>query len=165
MSDDVPTSELLQSKPPIRFRRLRIAVSVFFGLLAALLVVLWLQSYRANEIVARTSKSGRMTILGSDRGYVFFATQIHELAKTPQWGPRFIHGWQYEWSAPAQSPLQPRIDFSRVTGRVVLPISLLVLSASVASVMPWIRRFSLRSLLVVTTLVAVVLGFAVWMVR
>ena len=34
-----------------------------------------------------------------------------------------------------------------------------------AATAPWIRRFSLRSLLIATTLVAIVLGLVVWLAR
>ena len=47
---------------------------------------------------------------------------------------------------------------------MAMPYWSLVVSVSFPAVIPWIRwRFSLRTLLIVTTLVAVVLGLIVWL--
>lgn len=49
-----------------------------------------------------------------------------------------------------------------------VPHGLIALLAGTFTVLPWLRwstRFSLRTLLIVTTLVAMALGFAIWMVR
>ena len=48
----------------------------------------------------------------------------------------------------------------------VVPYLLAAATAGAASIVPWMRwRFSLRTLLIATTLVAVVLGLAVWGLR
>ena len=49
--------------------------------------------------------------------------------------------------------------------RLVLPYWSLVIVAGGFGAMPWIRRFSLRTLLIATTLVAVVLGLIVAVFR
>ncbi len=47
-----------------------------------------------------------------------------------------------------------------------MPHWFLLVTCGVASVIPWISyRFSLRTLLIATTLVAIVLGLAVWAAR
>src|SRR6476659_1067575 len=40
-----------EAKPPLRFRKLRIAWSVFWGLACVLLIVLWVRSYWAESFL------------------------------------------------------------------------------------------------------------------
>jgi hypothetical protein len=50
--------------------------------------------------------------------------------------------------------------------QVIIPHWFLVIISGALAALPWIRwRFSLRTLLIVTALVALVLGFVVWMMR
>jgi hypothetical protein len=52
------------------------------------------------------------------------------------------------------------------TGGIAFPHSFLTMLAIATGIMPWLRwRFSLRTLLLVTALVAVVLGLAMWAMR
>jgi hypothetical protein len=56
-------------------------------------------------------------------------------------------------------------EFSSVWGDnwlIVFPHWLPVLQCATFAAVPWIRRFSLRTLLIATTLIAVVLGLIVW---
>jgi hypothetical protein len=62
-----------------------------------------------------------------------------------------------------------RFHFGRLPNGLYVPHWFLVLLATTFATLPWIRyfewRFSLRTLLIATTLVAVVLGLIVWAVR
>ena len=52
---------------------------------------------------------------------------------------------------------------NKVVAQLFIPYWMLVLSALVVDAVPWVKRYSLRTLLIATTLVAVVLGLIVWM--
>ena len=58
MDDPTPTVDA-PSKPPLRFRRTRIAVSVFFGVLTVALCVLWVRSYWRFDECAPCARDGR----------------------------------------------------------------------------------------------------------
>ena len=64
-----------------------------------------------------------------------------------------------------------RMAPTRVVVVASIPLWILVVTGSLFAAAPWIlplarlRRFSLRTLLIATTLVAVVLGLIVWMTR
>lgn len=55
---------------PQLIRRLRIAVSVFFTVLAAALCVLWVRSYWRTDLVHHPASVS--TVFGSNKGAVFF---------------------------------------------------------------------------------------------
>ena len=58
------------------------------------------------------------------------------------------------------------IHKARGTDTIMMPYWFLVLLSAVFAAAPWIRhQFSLRTLLIATTLIAVLLGLIVWLVR
>ena len=130
----------------MRFRKLRIAWSVGCAIACALLVVLWIRSYWW-----RDTMGGAYFVVDSINGHVIFYDSaginkpnlpILTLQTVP-------HG---DWTLP------PGFVRSEV------PHWALVLSAGVLAGAVWIpTRFSLRTLLVATTLVAIVLGLIVWL--
>ena len=61
------------------------------------------------------------------------------------------------------TPISTAPVWSVGDGSVMMPYWFVVAVSSVFSVLPWIRRFSLRTMLIVTTLIAVVLGLIVWL--
>jgi hypothetical protein len=111
MSDATPPADV-SAKPPRRFRRLRVAVSVTFSVIAVALCIWWHGAIHVN-------KGFNQFGLGDD--------------------PRSLDVYV-----------------------LIAFLSLVVAGA------PWYfnlpRRFSLRTLLVTTALVAVVLGLGVWLV-
>ncbi len=54
MSDAMPVDDVSAPRPG-RFGRLRIAVSVFFGVLAVALCVLWVRSYWHSDVLLTAS--------------------------------------------------------------------------------------------------------------
>src|SRR5262245_61885524 len=52
-------------------RGLRIAWSVWWGILCVLLIVLWVRSYRERDFISRIDKNRWQTTLGSNNGYVY----------------------------------------------------------------------------------------------
>jgi hypothetical protein len=147
---------------------LRIAVTALSLTACALLVALWVRSYTWNDIVSRIEISGAFATLGSSvgRAYVVHGSNGPLPGADPTTFPQTNFsttrerslGWRsrsgFEWKS------HPRY---RV---VYCPYWFLVFIAVSVAVAPWIhwsRRFSLRTLLIVTTLVAVGLRVVIMM--
>jgi hypothetical protein len=150
----------------MRYRKLRIAWSVFWGIATVLLIVLWMRSYGTWDRCFWTGKyHGRQ--LNSMLGHVMLV--VAELPK--QTVPFYI----------ARTPIEDRFKTSfdkNVLGfyfehsprvlRIEVPFWSILLVSITTGAASWIRwkwRFSLRTLLIATTLVAVVLGLAVYWTR
>jgi hypothetical protein len=48
---------------------------------------------------------------------------------------------------------------------LIIPYWLPCLATATLAIIPWLRRFSLRTLLIAMTLIAVVLGLVIWAAR
>jgi hypothetical protein len=150
-------------------RYLRIAFSATCLIACVLLIALWVRSYwRADT--PTTTKFGRVFEFISLSGNV-----VIRWADIPsEWG-----------SAPFTIPLtendrdpfdEPPPDHYRALGFrfssypefrfLSIPYWFPILLCSILAALPWFRwRFSLRTLLIATTLVAVVLGLVVWSIH
>jgi hypothetical protein len=142
----------------MRFRKLRIAWSVAWGVMAVLLVALWVRSYRTIDEVYGRIPGVADVVCSSDPGRVLFA--IEDLGASLAWT---------HWSQPTDGTDVPTTTFGfwavTVSGQTyfALPHWLLILAFVLFSAAPWLPwRFSLRTLLIATTLVAVVLGLVVY---
>jgi len=157
----------------LAIRRIRIAVSVFFGILTIAICTLWVRSYFAIDQFSGTS------------GHRFYHGGIHTgeigLAAVVPTSPEKI-AWSW-YSEPVET--RPtlysqgvgyrvtRLPFGRIDRfangwHVVFTLRSLFLSSCIILAAVWIRytpRFSLRILLIATTLVAAVLGLSVWLAR
>jgi hypothetical protein len=144
----------------MKHRKLRIAWSVAWGVLAVLVCVLWMRSYRVNDnLMIGTGKpsAGRRHYVVFTSNWGFIQTEYPTVFDLGTWGCRNQPAW-------------PRTDVGfewRDSGRIKVPDVFLVVVAVMASIAPWLnyKRFSLRTLLIATTLVAAVLGIVVWMSR
>ena len=144
-------------------RTLRIVVSVFFGVLTVALCVLWVRSKARVTEMYFGSSPYRVSIASADG--------LCGIAFTPDSGPVPHSGpltdemkeelakrnpYGFGWAR------SPHVGF-------IIPFWLLtILSGFTAAGIHHkhlSRQFSLRTLLIATTLVAVVLGLAVWAVR
>ncbi len=170
---DAPPPVDVSAKPPRRFRRIRFAVSVFFSALALALCVMWVRSYSAKEtyqgpiwkyVVSIQSVRGELGIGFWDWPYKSFAWKKRTITDSesmeslwePAKGKVPLSNLGIRW----YRQLAPQMTL------VVVPFWMPVSMATTIAVVPWIihlRRFSLRTMLIVTTLVAVVLGLGVWM--
>jgi hypothetical protein len=130
-----------------------------------LLIVLWVRSYwridalfglgSARQYFAVGSEDGVVSVTGNPNLLSLFSAtnwQLQDFLPGPKPAPSRILGFHYKTS-------------QRQGTRLRLPIWFLVIIAATAATAPWIRRFSLRTLLIATTLVAVVLGLIVAVLR
>jgi hypothetical protein len=144
----------------MRFRNLRIAFSATCLLACVLLIVLWVRSYWHRQFIFSVNKSALYTGVGSDSGIVQFSRQTltnEEYSGSRSWSynsvsNRLLYGDTFRWSTSKAGLLVRAPHWS-----------LILLSAGFAT-LPWLRwQFTLRTLLIATTLVGVVLGIIVWM--
>jgi hypothetical protein len=166
-------------------RYLRVAFSITCLIACVLLIVLWVRSYwQYQMLLVRLNTSSDLQIL-SYRGKVAtiisppkitIATRSFRMA--PRAGYTSNDAW--EWShgsvesglggelqdnfeADRRNPFESR-ESERTT--IITPDWFLVLISAVVAIPPWLRlRFSLRTLLIATALVAAVLGSTVWALR
>ena len=138
----------------MKYRKLRIAWSVGWGILCLLLIALWVRSYWRCDVIERSSVGISSTV-----GVVQFA------AISP---PSYI-GWR-RTSDPVSDAFgdMPWFAFHSEPSLwcINAPHWLLILVLSTVAAALWMRsRFSLRTLLIAMTVVAVVLGAVVYAVK
>ena len=135
---------------------LRIAVTTLALTACVLLIVLWVRSYFYSDFVLLQSHSMEW-VASSQFGNVFFNVNDGD-PSAPRWtyfslaaGPRGL------------KRLPPGFNFKYGSGSVYgyVPHWFLVLLSATLAALPWIKwRFSLRTMLIGMTLIAVVLGIA-----
>src|SRR3954447_11081309 len=157
----------------MKYRKLRTAWSVIWGLACVLLVVFWVRSYWWRDMVFARNPDVGSTYAASLQGKLrvsLFREHRNSPTDFSRWGAN---------SAPAEemaislekSPMPKRrcaLGFELMNYwnpfAFAIPSWFLVPASLLAAVLPWISwRFTLRSLLIATTLVAVVLGLIVWL--
>jgi hypothetical protein len=147
----------------MRFRKLRIAWSVVWGLAAVLLIILWVRSYK-NYIVTYNGPTFGSVILGVDSKHGVLTIGLEEIEDNRPWSVRRIENSDLGDMALQYLPMWG-IDRNAVR----MPYWFATSLSLVLTTLPWFRQvqlhFSLRSLLIATTLVAVVLGAIVYAVR
>ncbi len=164
-------------------RKLRITWSVAWGIAAVLLIAFWVRSYQTAEGIGHINSPESFACVHSEWGTLSY----HYQRGTPQTGKL---GWTFhtrtasqpyfgfKWKWYTYDPNKPRtfLHYKSPDGMVLesaidiyLPYWLLVLLTGISSTpfaIPWIPwRYSLRTLLIATTLVAVGLGLIVWLTR
>ncbi len=161
----------------MRFRELQIAWSVAWGLAAVLLVVLWVRSYWWATNIQTPVIASRAFQCGLKTGSIFmrywpFNAQSQEGNTGVYWTSAFDNVYwsdpQFaDWSTPSAHAF--RLAFNDVgTGAVEIefPYWFATVVGGLFAAAPWIPwRFSLRTLLIATTLVAVMLGLIVAVLR
>jgi len=149
----------------MRYRKLRIAWSVLWGLVAVLLVVLWVRSYWWLNLIKGPLTPSKTLVVTSSKGFFVVGTlsSTAYIWKIDRWSQEELSRqtkaagmsentkswfWQLTYFGFAHGALE---------SSYLYPVSLM----GIAAAAPWMR-FSLRSLLIATTVVAVALGFAVY---
>jgi hypothetical protein len=150
----------------MRYRKLRIAWSVAWGVVAILLIVLWVRSYWWGDVVHALDKNLIATSIGSNRGELYYSQIDWKLDVGA--GHSSSHGWHYQSLPPFAQDKRQLVSLIRtgVAFRLGIAHWVLILLTSTITAIPWLPwRFSLRTLLIATALVAVLLGLIVWSVR
>jgi hypothetical protein len=151
----------------MRYRKLRIAWSVTWGLVALLLIVLWVRSYRWEDALVWVQGSARNVFaVGSMFGRVQLTYEPGGDSEEMLLPPfcRLQRPPARSLKSIPSFALNANANFTSFR----FPIWVLVLLAAAIGTTSWLRfscRFSLRRLLIATTLVAVVLGLAVYTAR
>jgi hypothetical protein len=156
----------------MRFRKLRIVFSAICGIACVLLIALWVRSYWIADGFAGSSwrvvsLRGELMVLTSNdntgtgsfvSGYA--SEEINEEfdrwnivhTATPTWNVFFARG--------ATLP-----SWFHIVGFKFLTLSVIFFVAALSPWIHWSKRFGLRTLLIATTLVAVLLGLVVYAAR
>src|SRR5687767_4412844 len=132
----------------MKYRKLRIAWSVGCGILCLLLIVLWVRSYWYYEAVWFTSTGNIVTGAAHEFGVVVF----ERLQLSPGVSPA---GWHYtNYGSPSiPQPSWFKWESTAEYWLWCVPIWFLSVLSIAFGAIPWLRwRFSLRTLLIATTL-------------
>jgi len=147
----------------MKWRKLRIAWSVGCGVLAVLLCVLWVRSYWTWSYLSAGITTKQRLGFNSASGSLIAVVHFHHPATAR---PR--SKWEASSVPAPKQPAYHRFMVRRLSGgfSIGIPFWFLIPLNIVAAAAPWLRwRFSLRTLLIVTTLVALLLGLFVWSAR
>jgi hypothetical protein len=135
---------------------LRIAVTALSLTACVLLIALWVRSYWRFDGIYKLYKNGMSLTLASNNGAILIPDEKQTLFV------RYAHqGWKLR--SKRAVPIILNAQWMPAPGKplVVIPHWFPVLLFSTLAAVPWIhwsKRFSLRALLIATTLVAVGLG-------
>jgi hypothetical protein len=159
----------------ITFRKLRIAWSVAWGILAVLLCVLWVRSYWWVETAYWDITTTRRISISSMPGALWFDTSIHGPFPTlPGWPIKKdcedTDRWlkvSHIFPVPSRMWGEFLLRRSDTLAVMIMPLWFAIIGVIGIAAAPWLpfKRFSLCTLLIATTLVAVVLGLIVWLSR
>jgi len=135
--------------------RLRIAVTLFSAVACGLLACLWMRSKRTCDIVSHLDATGQLTAVGSINGHAYVGQRQIRSRYYKRYGG---FGWHYEHKIPDSSEWSRSIR----NADVLIPYSYAMPVVAIAAFLPWIKpSFSLRTLLLATTLIAVFLSLIV----
>jgi hypothetical protein len=144
---------------------LKISWTILCSLAAVLLIALWIRSYWRIDIVF--CPTSRPILMNSANGII----QVNILPKNigTGWGPGCGYmslSTESESRNLRDQPSWSWISFQKQTA-INFPAYAIATLFTFGAAAPWlsIKRFSLRSLLIATTVIAAVLGIAVWSLR
>ena len=151
----------------MKYRKLRIAWSVAWGVACLLLIALWVRSqWYADHYFASVTKTHLMHVQLIPGAIAIRITDVTRMylrqdftVGANNWRPHAIGLRESKY----RSPLWAAFDYAG--GYLTLPYWFLVSITAILTAAPWIKRrpqFSLRTLLIAMTLVAVGLGLAVY---
>ena len=164
-----------QMDRPRILRLLRIALSASCGVACLLLIVLWVHSYWYRDLVmAQHPAWGDITVTSLQSKVSWIVGRPRPSRQKPRFEMRSIPIAlaiaEMEGMEPALPEGHSASSFTTERWRdsfgMVLPYWFLILCVLVLAAVPWLplsKRFSLRTLLIATTLIAVVLGLVVAM--
>jgi hypothetical protein len=140
-------------------RKLRIAWSVAWAILCVLFVALWWRSYWWVERIHMPTLGNQAVVVGAAPGTFVFQMAPYSVL------PAYLRYPADEWLVgTTHSRVWGKFDIR--SNSVVLPYWLLVVTTAGVATIPWLRQlphqFSLRTLLIAMTFMAVVLGAIVF---
>jgi hypothetical protein len=150
-----------------RFRKLRIAWTTAWLLLAAVLCVLWWRSYWKLDMLTKCDVYHIKTTIGSQSGEIYLAhyddrRSFYQYGINNRWvmQQNASHGWKIVTEESRAVPkLELRWDRNVDGFFVGVPHMYIVIAMVVAGLMPQLaNRYSVRSILIATALFAVLLG-------
>lgn len=142
----------------MKHRKLRIAWSVALGSVAMLLACMWMRSYWLHEETAGSISGSKILSITSDRGEFAFGIVTNR--------PHI--DFKYVKAAPTNQFSRWRLQYVSAGDAwvVFIPYWFPTLVFGTFAAVPWIRcRYSVRTLLIATTLVAVALGAIAYFMR
>jgi hypothetical protein len=140
----------------MKYRKLRIAISTVCGIVCLLLIVLWVRSYWVTDAAWGDLTSKYAVACGSSYGHVIGVLADQSV------GPWKVNSVQLD-----KRPTSAKEAFGG-SGVVEfdLPHFVVALVCGAIGAVPWMPwRFSLRTLLITTTVVAALLGAVVWALK
>ena len=140
---------------------LRIIVSCFCLALGMLLAMMWVRSYWRFDKVYKRHNNNAFTHVSSNNGTVHISNLILPGPPRPPDSWRVRSKDATGWSPPFQLTFSPDIQ-------IYIPYPSLVLPILAVAVVPWLHlsnRFSLRTLLIAMTVIAVAIVFATYLAR
>lgn len=161
----------IATKPLVRY--LRIGWTVFWLATCILLIGLWARSYWWADTLGQSVTRPGFPIATSMQGNVCLGGTITINSPSLQFNARrfcrntmFLTSISIDEYRFTNDKWENTVTLDGIV--MAIPFAALlptVLLAAVSPWFPWSKRFSLRTLLVFTTMVAVVLGLIVWAVR
>jgi hypothetical protein len=144
----------------MKYRKLRIAWSVGCGILCVLLIAFWVRGVQTTESVIWRFRPDRIIGSSTGQGAIGFQFSVVNPGNV-DWASGIR-----SWSNDSIAPVKKHWDFVHekqpdTTIWMSVPHWFAALLLAAAGGISWIR-FSLRTLLIGITVVAVVLGLAVW---
>jgi hypothetical protein len=159
----------------MKYRKLRIAWSVVWGIAISVLIGLWIDSYWNSTIILRVSSERRTSIENGLGRMSLSSTSLPPAVREVSWtsirAPMTSIVLDANKAAEAVMHHFAGVHwmFLKKTWRIAASHWLLALAMAAIAAAPWLpwfrSHFRLRTLLIATTLVAVVLGLVVWIAR
>lgn len=152
------------------FPYLRIAWTVFFGVLAVLLCVLWVRSYWHTDSLTQVDNNGILKRMGTNSGTLFLGWVDFKTSPTIS-PPDVTDGWEYqEYDSEPMRGASPSWScaWGPTEAIVAFPAWLATLLSLALAVAPWVhwsKSFSLRTLLIAITLVSFALGVIIYLTK
>jgi hypothetical protein len=149
----------------MKFRKLRIAWSTVYGTVCLLLIALSARSFERSDVISMRTNSSEVT-LGSNDCTLYAIRTLPLLlpAKLGVAAPTVTAGgWTHTSSKATATLKQDQFDLTPGRELIKVPNWLILIVGIAATGAPWLgSRFSLRTVLIATTLVAMVLGLVVY---
>ena len=142
----------------MKYRKLRIAWSVGWGIIAVSLIVLWVRSYdhayrfwgqRASIEAGVEAQGGTVSCWRMDRSTISQAD----------------FSWAFDKWYAGRYPRQFLFEHSTFGFAIRCPTWVLLVMVAAAGCSAWVPRFSLRTLLIGMTVVAVLFGLIAWAIK